>query len=129
MTHPDDNHLLKEILADEKLSELRANSLQLGLATMRQARRRRYIARTAALLLIAGGLWLAFVLPKRDILTAQQRTSGTLAMTSPGETPRTSSVKIISDEELLALFPDRSLALIGSPGRQQFVFLDAPEEN
>ena len=27
-------------------------------------------------------------------------------------------VKIISDEELLALFPDRSLALIGSPGRR-----------
>ena len=33
-------------------------------------------------------------------------------------------VKIITDEELFALFPNRALALIGAPGRQQLVFLD-----
>jgi hypothetical protein len=33
-------------------------------------------------------------------------------------------IKVISDEELFALFPRRSLALIGSPGHQKLVFLD-----
>jgi hypothetical protein len=32
--------------------------------------------------------------------------------------------EIITDEELFALFPNRALALIGSPGHQQLVFLD-----
>lgn len=34
------------------------------------------------------------------------------------------SVRFISDDELLSMFPGRSVALIGAPGRQQFVFLD-----
>jgi hypothetical protein len=33
-------------------------------------------------------------------------------------------VKFINDEELLALFPGRPLALVGKPGEQQLVFLD-----
>jgi hypothetical protein len=33
-------------------------------------------------------------------------------------------VKIINDEELFALFPNRAMALIGSPGHQQLIFLD-----
>jgi hypothetical protein len=33
-------------------------------------------------------------------------------------------IKVISDEDLLALFPDRSMALLGPPGQQQLVFLD-----
>ena len=36
-------------------------------------------------------------------------------------------VKIISDEELFALFPNRPLALVGKPGHQQLVFLGHPE--
>ena len=40
--------------------------------------------------------------------------------------PEESGVKMISDEELFALFPGRSLALIGKPGHQQLVFLDTP---
>jgi hypothetical protein len=35
-------------------------------------------------------------------------------------------VKLINDDELLALFPDRPVALIGKPGQQQLVFLDKP---
>jgi len=33
-------------------------------------------------------------------------------------------VKFISADELLALFPNRPVALIGKPGSQQLVFLD-----
>jgi hypothetical protein len=129
MTPPDDNHLLKEILADERLSQLRANSLQQGLAAMRQARRKRFAARVAITLILGGGLWLAFVPPKSETRIALKSAPEAPGKSSPRAAPKTSSVKIISDEDLLALFPDRSVALIGSPGQQQFVFLDAPEEN
>jgi hypothetical protein len=37
-------------------------------------------------------------------------------------------VKIITDEELFSLFPNRSMVLVGQPGHQQLVFLDQPEK-
>jgi len=40
------------------------------------------------------------------------------------------AVQFINDDELLALFPNRPVALIGEPGKQRLVFLDrqnAPE--
>ncbi|HHY86181.1 MAG TPA: hypothetical protein GYA07_11730 [Verrucomicrobia bacterium] len=39
-------------------------------------------------------------------------------------------MQFINDDELLALFPNRPVALIGEPGKQRLVFLDrqnAPE--
>jgi hypothetical protein len=36
----------------------------------------------------------------------------------------TNKVKIITDEELFALFPNRAVALIGAPGHQQLIFLN-----
>jgi hypothetical protein len=35
-------------------------------------------------------------------------------------------LKFITDEQLLALFPGRPLALIGKPGQQQLLFLGQP---
>lgn len=41
------------------------------------------------------------------------------ANTVPG-----TSIKLVSEEELLALFPDRPVALVGPPEDRRFVFLD-----
>jgi hypothetical protein len=38
-------------------------------------------------------------------------------------------VKFISDDELLAMFPQGSVALIGKPGQQRLVSLGEPERN
>jgi hypothetical protein len=38
--------------------------------------------------------------------------------------PKIGEIKLITDEELFALFPGRSVALIGKPGHQQLVFLN-----
>jgi DNA-binding XRE family transcriptional regulator len=54
----------------------------------------------------------------RPLLTSAQQTS--VAKTLPEK----SDPKMLSDEELFALFPGRSLALVGKPGYQQLVFLD-----
>ena len=45
---------------------------------------------------------------------------------SQPKTPLTPAVKTITDDELFALFPGRSMALIGKPGHQELVFLDSP---
>jgi hypothetical protein len=47
-----------------------------------------------------------------------------LAPASPEEAAP--QVKFITTEELLALFPDRPLALVGPPGRQRLIFFDEP---
>jgi len=39
--------------------------------------------------------------------------------------PPANRVKIITNEQLLALFPERPVALIGAPGTQRLMFLDA----
>jgi hypothetical protein len=43
-----------------------------------------------------------------------------------GGAPR---VETISDEQLLALFKGRSVALLGSPGRQRLVVFNPPTPN
>ena len=67
----------------------------------------------------------------------QPRRGSTLSIakaTPPGMThsqPRADAappVKFITDEELLALFPNRSVGLIGKAGHQELVFFDQPAE-
>lgn len=120
------NPLLKEILADEQLSALRHASLTQGLDTMRRARRRRRALRVGTLALLPVLLIMALTQHKpMQEITSQPSTSGTQRANVAPAQSNESDVKIISDEELFALFPGRSLALIGKPGHQQLVFLDA----
>ena len=127
MKHPDESPLLKEILADEKLSALRRGSLSLGLDAVRRARRLRRAMHAGTLALMPVLLILALMLHKPTQEPASQpSTPGTQQVSVATAPPNESGVKIISDEELFALFPGRSLALVGKPGHQQLVFLDAP---
>jgi hypothetical protein len=50
-------------------------------------------------------------------------------MAAAPDQPRPSTVEFISDEELLSLFPNQPLALVGPEGRQQLVFLDQARVN
>lgn len=125
MKTPNDYPLLNEILADEKLSALRRASLDAALPALRRARWQRRVVRAALVclpLLLAGafgGRQFAGVPPvKREIQVA-------VKAASPSAVEPPSKVKIISDEELLALFPNRAVAIIGKPGHQKFVFLSA----
>ena len=126
MKHPDENPLLKEILADEQLAVLRQASLNQGLDTMRRARRVRRAMRMGALVVVPVLLILTLTLRKPGQETARQPPPpGTQRASLTAASPKESDPRIISDEELFALFPGRSLALIGKPGHQQLVFLDA----
>ncbi|MEI6861350.1 MAG: hypothetical protein WCL04_03770 [Verrucomicrobiota bacterium] len=145
MKPSDQDRLLRELLGDEHLEQLRDTSLASALASLRARRRRRtaLTRATAAVMLLMGLGLLWHGQPARDLgteavtpssrgLTAASVPTATGASrlqpegdlaSAPPEPPAT-GVQLINDEELFALFPGRSMALIGPPGAQQFVFLD-----
>jgi hypothetical protein len=118
MKHDDHDPLFTEIFTGDELADFRRSSLENSLAALRRRQRHRRAARICALtslpLLLLGGLQLV-----------RQRESS-VAKTPISQPPavKTLGVKIITDKELFALFPDRAMALIGKPGNQQLVFLD-----
>jgi hypothetical protein len=115
--------LLNELLPGDELAEFRRSSLELGLRAMAARRTRRQVLRACAgcsLLLALAGTVLWPLLPAH--WTGQKSVAQVPEVAS--DPPAASSVKFISDDELMALFPDRAVALIGKPGHQQFVFLD-----
>src|SRR5882724_682106 len=117
--------LLKEILPEEDLRDFQQASLEHGLTFLRQRRRRGYLLRASALATVLSLVTLGLLLkphraPQPDNSTAQ-------LPPAPQSAPVAASpVKFISDDELLALFPNRQVALIGKPGQQRLVFLDKP---
>jgi RNA polymerase sigma factor (sigma-70 family) len=122
----DKDKLLADILSDEDVAELRHASLSHGLRAMRRQRRRRVAWRAGVTVIATGLIGLAMLWTQRSSPIERQ-----MANAPPGEVrswPESSGrVEFISDEELLALFPNRPVALIGKPGRQRLVFLDRDE--
>ena len=124
MKNPDENPLLKEILADENLSALREASLKQGIHAMRRQRRIRRAMHAGMFVLLPA--LLIFTLRKPNPQSVSQTSNPhTREMPSTAIASGESGIKVISDEELFALFPGRSLALIGKPGHQELVDLDA----
>jgi hypothetical protein len=124
MKNSDENPLLKEILADDNLSALRHASLEQGLNAIRRQRRMRRAMHAGMFVLIP--TLLTFMLRKPLENRASTTSSPRVQETTTAAIARAeSSIKVISDEELFALFPGHSLALIGKPGQQELVVLDA----
>ena len=122
--------LLDEVLAGEELAELRRTTLEQGLVALRRRRRRRYalqLCAVAALPLLAGLILL---------MNRGPASKTPIAAVAPASAPPASpasagaaSVRVITDEELFALFPNRPMALVGKAGQQELVFLDQPNPN
>ncbi len=127
MKRSEQEKLLNEILPDDDAADFERTSLEYGLAGLRRERRRGYWMRTSALATICGILALGIVLKQHRPAHGD---GAVVAQLASAPTPTTSGqIKIISDDELLALFPGRSVALIGKPGQQRLVFLDKPDSD
>lgn len=114
--------LLRELLPDEDLAGFREASLERGLASMRRHRRQHVWLRAGGLATLAGLLLLGLLLKEHQ---PARNNTNTVAVSSPAASVSSPEpVKFISDDELLAMFPKGSVALIGKPGRQRLVFLD-----
>jgi hypothetical protein len=127
MKTPDElDRLLNDVLAPEAADEFRGATLQTTLAAVQRRKRRRSLARKAALIalpvVLAGGLW--WLQPTERTQLQQASVNPQPAATAPAQFIPGTDIRLISDEELFALFPDRPLALIGPKGHQQLVFLD-----
>ena len=122
MKRAQQTELLKDLLTETKLEDVQRTSLQHGLAALRARQQRHRIARALAL----GALPVALVcaiLIQQGVRVWPSRVypmGGSSAMPARDQ----SGVKLINDEELFALFPGRSLALVGPPGHQELLFLD-----
>lgn len=123
---------LDEILNSPKVGDLRLASLEAGLGAMRGKRRRRNVARysagvVTAMLAVAGVLHFC---QRGDSPGTHEANGAKIAIREGGATPAQGEaapapgVKIIDADQLLSLFPDRPVALVGSPGKQRLIFLD-----
>lgn len=124
MKRREQDELLKELLSGEEVSAFRRASLEGGLAAVRRQRRWR-AAKMGAMILCSLLLLAAVLIHRQSGLKTRQMASAkpTLPASAPKQTD-SSGMKIISDEELFALFPGRAMALVGEPGEQRLVFLD-----
>jgi len=128
MKRSENERLLSEILNDGDAENFQAASLARGLDFLRRRRRRKRLAQAGAASLLAGALILGLVAhraagpsPAPPVVV---REATPLVGAAPPPPVETTKVKIISDEELFALFPNRAVALIGAPGHQQLIFLN-----
>jgi hypothetical protein len=132
---PDRHPLLRDLLDDAATPDWAQATLARTLAAARTRRRRKTATRWTGMLVIILLAALAIRLeiprtPETIQLPAQGRgarlaliTDDNAALLPPAPAK---PVHFLTDEELLARFPDRSVALIGTGPRQQLVFLDAP---
>jgi hypothetical protein len=127
MTPETHHRLLRQVLTDDKLEAVRQQSLQAMLVSGGCRRRRRSLRRASMIGLLSLML-LSLILTHRPpprSATARHSSPAPPSLTSKN-TNRSHRIEIITDAELFALFPGRSLALVGPPGRQQLVFFDQP---
>ena len=126
MKRSEQDQLLKEILAGDELSDFRQASLEQGLVAIRRQRRRRRVMRACALASLPFLLVLGILIRRPpESPTGGRASNNPSAPAAPTARAGKSDIKFITDEELFALFPNRSLALIGKSGeQQQLVFLD-----
>ena len=108
------------LLADVMGEELRTATLQQGLAALRRRRRRRRAGRALLFTLapLAGAAAL-LVASRRDAAPPSGNSAVAAHRTIEG-----TSIRVLTDEELLALFKDRPVALIGPSGDQRLVLFD-----
>lgn len=130
MNRNDQEKLLGALLPGEEEADLRGASLAQGLQAIRRKRRGRAAQLYALAFLPFAVALLLFVERLPSCATRNAALNPTRQAEAQRSLPAVATIiaaqptKVISDEELFALFPGRSLALIGSPGHQKLVFLD-----
>lgn len=122
MKHREQDHLLNELLTSEAVADFRQASLARAQAAIRRRTQRRRAAKMAALTMLPVLAAIAVVVSHSSHTPVKPVERLVPSVTQNGSKPP--SVRVISDEELFALFPGRQMALVGPPGHQKLIFLD-----
>jgi hypothetical protein len=118
MNFRDDDRIWRGVFADDELDPVRRASLEAGLSALRARRRKRRIWAVAG---VVAPMALIFA----TVVSRHRGGAPDALAIAPPSASAAPTVKFIDDSELLALFPDRDVALIGPPGRQELRFLDS----
>jgi hypothetical protein len=126
-TRPEHDELWNDLLAETAPADFRQASLERTLAAARGHQRRRRVYRAGVITALPCALLIALVLWREGDAMRLRQASGDspvkpgnpFAATVPG-----TRIRLITDAELFAMFPDRPVALIGSDEDRQFVLLD-----
>jgi len=108
-----------------KSADFRAASLEQMLCAARQQRRRRTAFHVSGIVTLTLGLFVLLLNTRHKVERAPTQVATTASPhqnnfpTVPG-----TSIRVLSDEELLTLFADRPVALIGPAEDRHFVVLD-----
>ena len=119
---PKEKRLLAELLADE---DLREASLRGGLIAIRRKRVQQRSIRIAAAL---SAIVLFILVSRNSERTSTDGKQQHAALQSPSATPKVipgTTVRVLNDQDLLDLFPDRAVALVGPPGKQRLILFEA----
>lgn len=111
MKDTDMDDLLRDVVGGPQLEVLRDGSLTQRLRVLRRRRRRVAFVRASA---------VAALIALVATVTLDRQQPAALPV-SEDQPP---IVVSITDEQLLSLFEDRGVALIGTPGDQKLMFLD-----
>lgn len=121
-----ENQFVREVFSEVVTDDIRRRSLSAMVACSRQHRRRRRIVTSACgALVLAAFISLLFVEsnpPNQKVML-----SPTIASALSPRVVSGTPIKVLSDEELFALFPERSVGVVNDRGGYQLVFLDGPD--
>ncbi len=126
MTQHIDNEepLLTDVFIDEATEEFRRASLAKGLAVLERRRRHRKIAQVCLVaVLLATPAALLVKRAYHGSPTSGRYAPNSLVHASPSAS-LPDGFDQIGDRELLALFPNQTVALVGGPGQQRLLVLD-----
>jgi hypothetical protein len=125
------NELMNDLLLETAPAQFRIATLERGLALCRARRRRKAVGRRIVALAAPGLLvvWLLQFHSDRFRTTGDtgRAPAAIVEVEAPDHAryiPGT-SIRVISDEELIEFFKDRPVVLVGPPGHQRLVPLDS----
>ena len=127
MNPHDQEKLLKEILPPDDLADFCQTSLAFGLAGLRREQRRRHVVRLGAMAAVLICISLGIIVKSRK--TGGNQNVQIQPTPIPASPVIASHVDFINDDQLLALFTNQPVALVGKPGEQRLVFLGASRED
>ncbi len=117
------DELWGDLLAENTPGGFRETSLARTLAVVRQHQRHRRVCRLAVIAASPCVLLLGLVLWQERVATLPQTISSEPAAQASGVVPGT-HIRLITDDELFAMFPNRPVALLGFAEDRHFVLLD-----
>jgi hypothetical protein len=118
--------LLADVLAGDE--PCRAAILDGGLAALRRARTHRRSVRltlvVVPLFVLAALLWQGRRAPTPRLAVAPDMSPIPPAAVPLAKTIEGTPIRVLTDQELLAVFEGRPVALLGEPGHQRLILLD-----